>query len=135
MIGFTLIEIVAALAVAGALIGGILLARQRLMRSAREAEVVAKANVLAGQVVADWRTGRMAIETNETKRDIDQNSGLRWRARCERDESGGGVFLKRLRVRVFREANELRGQPLVQLEAWEPLSELDSQSLTGGEAR
>jgi len=119
VIGFTLIEVVVALAIAGAMVSTIMVVRQRLMQSVQQAERVSQANVVAGNLVADWKTARLTIRPGDDTEGMDQQTGLRWRASCRQEEVESGLFMQSLWVRVF--GNHQHGEPLVSLEAWQPI--------------
>lgn len=120
--GFTLIEAVAALAICATALTGLLAVRHRLLRQAQQAAQVAQANVVAGELVGDWRSRQLVVEPGERVRGEDEGTGLAWQARCEQAQLTEGVFMHSLEVAVYPADADSRGdKPLVAIEAWQPI--------------
>ena len=116
---FTLLEATMALALVASVLVAILLIRQRLMQQSRRAHVVAKANVLAGRLVAEWKNGSIYCDAGRERDGKDDATGYLWKLSCAQQEIEPGVFLKCLKVRVY--ADGMEEEPTVAFEAWQPL--------------
>lgn len=121
MLGFTLIEAVVALAICSAMVVGLLGIRSTMMTQAREAGQVARANVLAGQLVGQWRLGEIDLPPGDRRSGVDAASGMRWELECQQQEVDPGVFLKCLVVRIYDQQRDAK--ELVAFDVWQSLEQ------------
>ncbi len=117
--GFTLIEVTLALALAASVLVAILVIRGRLIRQSSRTQMVARANVLAGHLVGEWKNGHMPCDVGQEQQGKDSATGYRWQLNCNQQEVEAGIFLKCLRVKVYADPTEQ--EPTIAFEAWQPL--------------
>lgn len=119
MWGFTLIEVVVALAICAAMLVSILAVRSQLIAQAQRAMQLSSANVLAGDLVASWQLGTLVIPMGERRTGTDDESRLHWQLVGDQEEIPPSGFLQRLSVRIYDQSPDV---PLVSLRAWKSLA-------------
>jgi len=115
--GLTLIEVVAAIAILGTILVGVVLARSRHSRQLAQSRQQARAVRVADEQIAEWWSGPMGIPVDRRGVSTEDDS-YEWETRIVRNPAVEKLGARIVRVSIYERDSEseqprVRGEPVV----------------------
>ena len=105
--GLTLIEVVAAIAILGTLLVGVVLAKSRHTRQAALAQTKMQAVLLTDELIAGWWDGADGVPIGD-EGVLSEADALRWQTRLVNNHKIASLGARVVRVEVHEEDRDLR---------------------------